>query len=68
MGFFEELLLLQQSPKEINAMPLFSFELDILQITDTRSAHKDTDYSFTLKIGGADPQNVTKSMGNLIAL
>jgi len=47
-------------------MPLFSFELDTFQITDTRSAHKDSDYvSFTLKIGGADPLNVAKSMGNL---
>jgi hypothetical protein len=47
-------------------MPLFSFELDTLQITDTRSAHKDSDYvSFTLKIGGAAPQNVAKSLGDL---
>jgi hypothetical protein len=33
-------------------MPLFTFSLDTFQITQTRSAHKDTDYViFTVKIG-----------------
>ena len=42
-------------------MPLFTFSLDSFQITQTRSAHKDTDYViFTLKINGlAQPESTT---------
>lgn len=49
-------------------MPLFTFSLDSFQITQTRSAHKDTDYViFTLKINGlAQPESFpVKSLGNL---
>lgn len=47
-------------------MSLFTFGLDNFEITDTRSAHKDTDYvAFTLGIGGAAPQSITKAMGDL---
>jgi hypothetical protein len=47
-------------------MALFSFNFNSFQITDTRSAHTDTDYaSLTLKIGGAAPTTVCKPMGNL---
>ena len=41
-------------------MPLFSFNLDSFQITDTRSAHTDTDYaSVTVKVGSNTPQTIT---------
>jgi hypothetical protein len=48
-------------------MPLFTFILDSFQITQTRSAHTDTDYViFTLKIGDARPESFTvKPLGNL---
>ena len=48
-------------------MPIFSIVLDTFQITQTRSAHKDTDYvSVTLQIGGGKAtQSVCTPMGNL---
>jgi hypothetical protein len=49
-------------------MPLFTFSLDSFQITQTRSAHKDTDYAiFTLKIVGLSVTTSlpVKSLGNL---
>ncbi len=48
-------------------MPIFSIVLDSFQITQTRSAHRDTDYvSVTLQIGGGKAtQSVCKPMGNL---
>jgi hypothetical protein len=48
-------------------MPLFSFNLDSFQITDTRSAHTDTDYaSVAVKVGGNTPQTITSpNLGNL---
>jgi hypothetical protein len=48
-------------------MPLFSFNLDSFQITDTRSAHTDTDYaSLTVKVGSNTPQTITsRNLGNL---
>jgi hypothetical protein len=48
-------------------MPIFSIVLDTFQITQTRSAHTDTDYvSVTLQIGGGTAtQSVCKPMGNL---
>jgi hypothetical protein len=48
-------------------MPIFSIVLDTFQITQTRSAHTDTDYvSVTLQIGGGKTtQSVCKPMGNL---
>jgi hypothetical protein len=53
---------------EIKAMPLFTFNLDTFQITQTRSAHKDTDYViFTVKLsseGRAESFPVTQ-LGNL---
>ena len=46
-------------------MPIFSILLDTFQITQTRSAHTDTDYvSVTLQIGGGPAtQSVCKPMG-----
>jgi hypothetical protein len=48
-------------------MPTFSIVLNTFQITQTRSAHTDTDYvSVTLQIGGGKAtQSVCKPMGNL---
>ena len=47
-------------------MPLFTFDLEAFQITDTRSAHKDTDFvAFTLKVGATAPQTMFKPMGDL---
>jgi len=48
-------------------MPIFSILLDTFQITQTRSAHTDTDYvSVTLQIGGGTAtQSICKPMGNL---
>jgi hypothetical protein len=49
-------------------MPLFTFSLDSFQITQTRSAHKDTDYViFTVKINSlARPESFpVTSLGNL---
>jgi len=49
-------------------MPLFTFSLDSFQITQTRSAHKDTDYViFTKKISSlARPESFpVTSLGNL---
>lgn len=48
-------------------MPLFSFNLVSFQITDTRSAHTDTDYaSVTVKVGSSTPQTITsQNLGNL---
>jgi hypothetical protein len=47
-------------------LPLFSFSIKSFQITDTRSAHKDTDYvSSTLKIGSEAPTSQFRPMGNL---
>jgi len=44
----------------------FSFSLDSFKITNTRSAHKDTDYVvFTLQVGSQLYQPQVKSMGNL---
>lgn len=43
-----------------------SFSLNTMQITDTRSTHKDTDWvSFTLKVGTATPVSSSRSMGDL---
>jgi hypothetical protein len=65
---FEQLLLLHGPSMEIKAMPLFTFNLDTFQITQTRSAHKDTDYViFTMKLsseGRAESFPVTQ-LGNL---
>jgi hypothetical protein len=45
---------------------LFSFNLTNCKITDTRSAHKDTDYaSLTLRVGSATPNTLTLPMGDL---
>ena len=49
---------------------VFTFTLDSFKITNTRSAHKDTDYvSFTLLVKSATglgtPQTLTKSMGDV---
>jgi hypothetical protein len=48
-------------------MPIFSILLETFQITQTRSAHTDTDYvSVTLQIGGGTAtQSICKPMGNL---
>ena len=65
---FEQLLSLPGDFKEIKTMPLFTFSLDSFQITQTRSAHKDTDYAiFTLKIIGLSVAESlpVKALGNL---
>ncbi len=47
-------------------MPLFQFNLNTMQITDTRSTHKDTDWvSFTLKVGSAQAVSTSRPMGDL---
>jgi hypothetical protein len=48
-------------------MPIFSIVVETFQITQTRSAHTDTDYvSVTLQIGGGTAtQSTCKPMGNL---
>ena len=47
-------------------MPLFQFSLNTMQITDTRSTHKDTDWvSFTLKVGTATLVSTSRPMGDL---
>ena len=48
-------------------MPIFSIVVETFQITQTRSAHTDTDYvSVTLQIGGGPAtQSTCKPMGNL---
>lgn len=44
----------------------YSFAMDSFRITDTRSAHKDTDYvSISLAVGSAAPITKVKAMGDL---
>lgn len=46
-------------------MPYFSFQIQQINIKNTRSKHEDTDYlAFTLKLGVLDPQTVFQSLGN----
>jgi hypothetical protein len=43
-------------------MPLFSFNIDSFQITDTRSVHTDPDYGvLTVKVGNSNPDPPTLS-------
>jgi hypothetical protein len=52
----------------MKAVPLFTFNLDSFQITNTRSKHTDTVYAtLTVKIGDTTPQTAftKKSLGNL---
>jgi hypothetical protein len=56
--------------KEIETMVAtssrYTFSMDSFRITDTRSAHEDTDYvSISLAVGSAPPITKTKAMGNL---
>jgi hypothetical protein len=65
---FEQRLFLPCAFKEIKTMPLFTFSLDSFQITQTRSAHKDTDYVvFTVRKNAIDPPESfpVTALGNL---
>jgi hypothetical protein len=53
-------------PKPPPSVASYTFTLDSFQINNTRSWHLDTDYvSFTVQVGNAPAQTVTKAMGDV---